>query len=310
MILGVNGQDGSYLAEHLLSLGWNIYGISRQVESAYIKSHERYKYISFDLLSSAKERKQLIDDIAPDWIFHVAAIHGASGFEYEKVWQQALQVNTATVHDCLEYIRNNNNQARLGYMSSLKVFGSVAPKLINEDNEKIGSCLYSITKNTSSDLIEYYRSKYGIRASIFYVFNHDSPRRPLEFFLPRLCNAVASALKGKGSVKLRSLDFSCDWGSAKEFMQIAIEAIGSEINQDYVIASGKTWIASELVEAIFSHYGLEWQNHLLLEKPAGSEPIKMYSADLSKLKNNLNRIPKNDALEVARWILRENYDIN
>lgn len=309
IVLGVNGQDGSYLAEHLLAEGAEVIGVGRQPASRYIKESPRYTYAGIDL-AQGTGLPELLERTRPARIYHVAAIHGAAGFFYEDSWQDALAVNVGSVHHCLEYARTSGGNVRLLYASSVKAFGAETPKVVNEDLLRPSTCLYSITKNASTDLIDYYRKRHGARATTVFLFNHDSPRRPAQFFLPRVTAILARALKGEtSSDRLRSLDFACDWGSAREFMQISATLLEHEANQDYVLATGKTWTGLEFTEALFRSAGLDWRQHVALEKPPGSEPVHMYHADISRLIGILGRAPAESALDVARWILEENHGL-
>ena len=196
------------------------------------------------------------------------------------------------------------------YASSLKAFGSPPPATVSEDSPRISDCLYSITKNASADLIDYYRRTHGARSTTLYLFNHESPRRPENFFLPRVVNSLAAAMLGQSDdTTLASLDFACDWGSAKEFMTLGRQVLESPENQDYVVATGKTWTGLEFVEALFLKAGLDWRDHLTVAKTPGSELIVPYHADISRLNRVVGHGPAVDALGVACWILRERHQL-
>jgi GDPmannose 4,6-dehydratase len=309
LVIGVNGQDGSYMAEHLLKLGWLVSGIGRQTGSRFVAPNPRYSYVNLDL-THEHELAVLLDQLKPQRIYHFAAIHGASGFAYEEQWQAALRVNVGSVHKCLEFARKSGEDVRLFYASSVKAFDSEPPAVVHEALARKSTCLYSITKNASVDLLDYYRKMHGVRATAAFFFNHESPRRPGHFFLPRLSGILARALaNGTTQDVLRSLDFACDWGSSAEYMQISHDLLEHSENQDYVIATGKTWTGLDVTEALFSLAGLDWRDHVKLQAPPGSSPTHMFQADTSRLGQTLNRFPAQNALDVALWILRENHGI-
>ena len=120
----------------------------------------------------------------PDVIFHFAAIHGAAGFNYEAVWPELHQVNTLSVHAVLDYIRAERRGCGLVYASSAKVFGTPPPSRIDESTPRLSTDLYSITKNAAHALIDYYRARHDVRASVLYLFNHESPRRARTISFP------------------------------------------------------------------------------------------------------------------------------
>lgn len=320
-MLGANGQDGSYLCEHMLSRGWDVHGVGRQPETRFVPISSRFHYHPLDLHADSGALSELLLSIRPVRVYHVAAIHGASGFVYEDRWQAALQVNTGSVHQCLEFIRKERPETRLLYASSVKAFDSQPPAVVHEELTRRSTCLYSITKNATGDLISYYRKYHGVRATSLYLFNHESPRRPAHYFLPRVTAMLARALVATGKVKtctalpnavtepLRSLDFACDWGSSKEYMALGAELLERDPNQDYVMATGKTWTGAEFVSELFGVAGLDWREHLDVLKPPGSEAIHMFRADIARMKAVLGYGPQKTAIDVAKWILSENHGV-
>jgi len=310
LVVGVNGQDGSYLAEHLLKLGRDVIGLGRQPASHYLQPRANFAYRALDL-TDGDALTALLADVQPEQIYYLAAIHGAAGFSYEESWQAALKVNLGAVHLCLDYLRTSGRDGRLLYASSLKAFGAKPPSIVNETSPRQSPCLYSITKNGAFDLIDYYRKNHDIRATVLFLLNHESPRRPAHFFLPRLTALLASALKGEPkSEPLKSLDFACDWGSSAEFMAIARQLLDLDDNQDYVLGTGKTWTGLEITEALFAAAELDWRNHVSLAKPPNSEPIHRFRADISRLEAALGHGPRESALDVASWILQENHGLS
>ncbi len=310
LVVGVNGQDGSYLAEHLVDLGWQVWGIGRQMESRYVPQGTNFQYQKLDLTQGAA-LSALLNDVRPERIYYLAAVHGASGFVYEDKWQNALQVNLGNVHICLEYMRLQAPSCRLLYASSLKAFGATPPKVVSEKSLRISTCLYSITKNSARDLIDYYRKTHDVRGSVLYLLNHDSPRRPRHFFIPKITDILAAAMKGEIDQKqsVYTLDFACDWGSAAEFMQIGQRILEHDANEDYVLATGHTWIGSEIVDTIFSAAGLDWRRYVEASVPATSQEIQTYRADTTHLRNNIGVVPKLSAVDVVSWILEEDYGL-
>jgi GDPmannose 4,6-dehydratase len=308
LVIGVNGQDGSYLAEHLASQGWPVVGVGRQAQPAFPPGGN-FKYVQTDLRAPAA-LDAVLTEYRPSRIYHLAAVHGASGFQYEDKFDAALAVNSGTVHSCLEHVRLRDPGARLLYASSLKVFGDATPPLVNEDLQRRSECLYSITKNAAVDLINYYRRHHNARASVLYLSNHESPRRPAQFFFPRVVEALAHALtKSRQMTQLKSLDFACDWGSAREFMEIGAQVLERPQNEDFLVATGRTWTGFEFVQTLFDNAGSDWQKSIAVESPPGSVAVPKYKLDISRLSAALGHPPRETAIDVARWMLREKHGI-
>ena len=153
LVLGVNGQDGSYLAEILIERGYHVTGAASQTTSRWVDP-DRFHYVALDVADGLALDALLAEEL-PSEIYHMAAIHGSAGHVYEARWREALALNVGSVHTCLEHIRNRSRDTRLFYPSSLKAFGTSPPPRIDENTPRVSSCLYSITKNAATDLIQY-----------------------------------------------------------------------------------------------------------------------------------------------------------
>jgi GDPmannose 4,6-dehydratase len=311
LVLGSNGQDGSYLADVLLERGCEVTGVARQTQSRWV-NHPRFHHVQLDL-GDADALAGLLGEVHPDCIYALAAVHGSAGFSYEPIWGAALDVNLKSVHTCLEHIRTRNSDARLFVASSLKAFGDAPPAVIDESTPRVSSCLYGITKNAAADLVAYYRARHGIWAAVGWLFNHDSPRRPDDYFLPRLTAQLAAHLHGERATEpLMTLDFWCDWGSSLEFMAAAASLLELDHPRDVAMASGAPIHAERLAVALSEAAGVEtraWAN-TLAEAPAGaglSGPP--YRARIALLRQ-LVGAPASDGLDVALWILRERHGVD
>jgi GDPmannose 4,6-dehydratase len=302
LVLGVNGQDGSYIAEVLIERGYDVTGIARQDRSRWIDP-KRFRYRALDL-ANAGALDALLAETMPGEIYHMAAIHGASGYFYEPVWREALAVNVASVHTCLEHIRLRDGNARLFYPSSLKAFGAHPPPIINAATPRVSDCLYSITKNAATDLIHFYRVKHKSFASVGYYFNHDSPRRPDNYFLPRLAARIAADVSRRHTgPEIVSLDFWCDWGSSREFAVVTVDLLQADRPGDAVVATGRPVHAAALAAQLCAAAGLPLPP---VQAPASDAPIR---ADMAELEALVGRVPAMQAFDVAAWILRERHGL-
>lgn len=307
LVLGVNGQDGSYIAENLLSQGVKVVGIGRQEESKWIGKIDGFSYYSLNL-NDIQAYCDFLQDYRPTVIFHLAAVHGAADFSYENHWLDAHKVNTLVTHASLEYMRREMLEGILVYASSSKVFGSEPPTSISEASERKSTCIYSVTKNASTDLIHYYRSRYGIRGSVVWAFNHESPRRSRSFFIPTVVDILAhSILDNSYRGGIGSLRFWCDWGDAEEFMAIIVEIAHKAAGQDFILGTGTTLWANHVVDQLFSRYRLTANEHIdeRIILPIDKPP--RWAVDLSRLNNVLARVPRRTIYDVCDDILRVNY---
>ena len=145
LVLGANGQDGSYLCGLLAASGAEVIGVGRQRNAKYDEANELYDYRQLDLRDAVTLTK-LLNDFRPVEIYHFAAVHGAAGYAYEPAWGDALDVNVKVLHTCLEYARCASDTVKIFYPSSAKVFGSPLPELVSINSPKIATCLYSTSK--------------------------------------------------------------------------------------------------------------------------------------------------------------------
>jgi len=310
LVLGANGQDGSFLVENLLNRGYQVLGIDLQHKLLLNLQDLQFRYEQLDL-RKVSDLTQTLNLYQPTDVFHFAAVHGSAGTMYEHVWQDMLSVNVGSVQVILEYMRANGAQARLVYASSGKVFGPAYPRRIAEYSRMRSTCLYTITKNAARDLIEYYRRHYRVKSSILFLFNHESERRPRDFFIPKIVHALAGALRDPQSRhEVFTLNFHCDWGSAEEYMDIAIDVAEKAAGEDFVLGTGRTVNARNFVQALFNRHGLNYTHHLIETASASACDQDMpYRVLTRKLKQHTGRSPGQNIFSVCENILRRNHSI-
>jgi GDPmannose 4,6-dehydratase len=303
LVLGVNGQDGSYAAEKLLSGGHQVVGVGRQKSSRWVVPQAGFEYRSADLFSIDSVPK-VIEACRPDLILYLAAVHGASGFSYEDHWAEAHVVNTIGVHACLEYLRRFRPDGFLAYASSSKAFGAQLAGVISERTPRHSSCIYSTTKNAATDLIDYYRSRHSVGCSTVWTFNHESPRRSSEYFVPKIVDILRSAIKEPSYVSaVGSLDFWCDWGDAAEYMGIVVELALGGANDNFLVGTGRVVWAADAVRDLFARYGLSMDKHVTQRAPHLNDRPACWQIDQSKLRNLLGRVPTRTVQQVFDEIL-------
>ncbi|MDP3705753.1 MAG: GDP-mannose 4,6-dehydratase [Legionellaceae bacterium] len=301
IVIGSNGQDGTFLVRHLLQRHYEVAGVGRQPQSRWDISSSKFSYYQVDLEVQGV-LSTVLSEYRPDVIFHVAAVHTSAGGQYEPHFRAMMTVNVASVHDVLEYMRLHP-QVRLCYASSAKVFGSVLPPHIDENTSVKSECLYSISKNSAFNVIDYYRKTHHAQASVLYFFNHESELRAESFFIPKMLNILNQSRKDSHFVaKVNTLDFYCDWGSAEEYMDIMIDVIEKTPGEDYVLGRGECTYAQKLVEELFALHGLDYTKHLQ-QSMSNKIPARPYIVDMRKLKRMIGRVPEVTIKSLCIWTL-------
>ena len=300
-VIGANGQDGSYLCDNLVARGDEVWGLAASPVARYPNSASGLHYVTIDA-RDAQSLSAILHEIQADEVYCFAAIHGSAGFEYEPRWADALTVNVGSVHTVVEYARTADRPVRVLYPSSSKVF--IPQKGISSSTPKATACLYSNNKISAENLLDYYGQNHGIHTAITYFFNHESPRRGATYFIPQLVQILSSALKAKDYVnKLQSLDFYCDWGDAKEYMDFAIDILRLDAPQKVVIASGRLVYARDLAAQLFRARGLDFNDHISELHPV--QDSQAVTADTSELIALLGRKPERTIEEVCEQILEQ-----
>ena len=289
LVLGAGGQDGSILAEELVVSGRQVLGLGRGENFPYLIDSPDFVYRQLNLVDSA-DLDRCLREFQPDEVFHVAAVHGSAGFPYEEVWGNALDVNTKSLHRVLEYARLQNPQLMVFYASSAKIFGPALQGRVDLSTPHDGSCLYSITKKASGQLASYYEQAHGIKTTVAILFNHESERRPSSFFVPKVCQAVSSALADPlHRESLHTLSFHCDWSTARDFMRMAIRAVEVGFGGELIFASGVTWHGRDFVQKLFARYGLDYAQHVDVPEHVDSP---FFQADLSATLQKIDVSPR------------------
>lgn len=304
-IFGVNGQDGKYLSEILIKSKNQVLGIGRQTRSKFFKNSKYFNYKNLDLENS-EEIDILLKKFKPDYIINFAAMHGSSEKKWNNDLEKSIKINTIPTKIILDYISSKNLKCFYFFASSMRCLKQ--EQKISENSQRINQDYYQISKNLSEILINDYREKFNIKASICWFFQHESKIRKKEFFIPKIVNILKRSIKDKRYFKkVDNLDFYCDWGSAEEYMNIVIKLVLKKINQDFVIGTGNTLKGSIFVKKLFKKYGLNFKNHIGVKKKKKIS-IKKFSADISKLKNILKVYPIKDIYNVCDDMLMSNND--
>ena len=300
LITGITGQDGSYLAEFLLSKGYEVHGIVRRV-ALEDETHRlwRIRKILKDItlhagsLESYASLFNIILKIKPIEVYHLAA-QSYVGYSFEDEFS-TLNINANGTHYLLSAVKEfAANEVKFYFAGSSEMFGKVKTVPQNEDTPFNPRSSYGISKVTAFHLVKNYREAYKLHASNGILFNHESPRRGFEFVTRKISHAVAKIKKGsKEKLRLGNIKAKRDWGHAKDYVEAMWLMLQEEDSQDYVIGTGKEHSVEEFAKKAFSHVGLNYKDHLEIDKKL-MRPAEVDSllADFTKAKKNLNWKPK------------------
>jgi GDPmannose 4,6-dehydratase len=290
LITGVTGQDGSYLAELLLDKGYEVVGVVRRSSSPNLWRIEhlldRVTLKPADLLDQLSLIR-LIEDVQPDEVYNLAAMSFVPAS-----WDQPMltgEFNAQGVTRVLEAIRHVNSGIRLYQASSSEMYGKVREVPQAESTPFYPRSPYGVSKVFAHYITVNYRESYGMFACSGILFNHESPRRGLEFVTRKVTDAVARIKLGLAdSLSLGNLDAQRDWGFAGDYVRAMWMMLQQAEADDYVIATGVSHSVRELVETAFEHVGLEWTRYVR-QDPALLRPAEVdhLIGDCSKAKRQL-----------------------
>jgi GDPmannose 4,6-dehydratase len=267
LITGITGQDGSYLAELLLEKGYEVHGLVRRASTTNYWRIEhlldRIQLKAGDLLDQLSLIK-VIDQVRPDEIYNLAAMSFVPAS-----WDQPLltgEFNSQGVTRVLEAVRQVDARIRLYQASSSEMYGKVREVPQTESTPFYPRSPYGVSKVFAHYITVNYRESYDLFAVSGILFNHESPRRGLEFVTRKVTDGVARIKLGVAdSIALGNLDAKRDWGFSGDYVRAMWLMLQQDHADDYVIATGKSHSVQDLVELAFGHVGLDWQKYVRLD---------------------------------------------
>ena len=294
LITGVTGQDGSYLAELLLSKGYEVVGMVRRTSH---HSYERIEHllgqveiVAADLLDQ-HSLTQVLQETRPDEVYNLAAQSYVP-----TSWTQPVLTGEFTalgVTRILEAIRLVHPAARFYQASSSEMFGKVQETPQSERTPFYPRSPYGVAKVYGHWITVNYRESYGIYAVSGILFNHESPRRGIEFVTRKVTDGVARIKLGlAGELRLGNLDARRDWGFAGDYVDAMWRMLQQPEAEDYVIGTGKAHSVRDLVQAAFRHVGLDWEKYVV-QDPRYMRPaeVDVLLADPRKAESRLGWKP-------------------
>jgi GDPmannose 4,6-dehydratase len=306
LITGITGQDGSYLAELLLAKGYRVVGIVRRSSTTpYDRiAHlvDRIELVSADLL----DQTSLVDaigDTQPEEIYNLAAQSFVA-----TSWTQPVLTGEFTaigVTRMLEAMKRAAPKARFYQASSSEQFGKVIETPQKETTPFYPRSPYGVAKVYGHWITVNYRESFGLYATSGILFNHESPRRGLEFVTRKVTDAVARIKLGHArDVRLGNLDSHRDWGFAGDYVDAMWRMLQQPSPDDYVVGTGETWSVKQWCEEAFSYQGLDWRSHVKTDaRFARPAEVDMLVADSGKARRLLGWEPRVRFRELVRMMV-------
>jgi len=301
LIIGITGQDGSYLAEFLLSKGYQVHGIIRRastfnterIDHIYVDPHnpDAKLFLHYGDLSDSDQISNIIYNIKPDEVYNLGAqSHVRVSFDIPEYTGDITGLGTTRI---LEAIKMSGNNVKFYQASSSEMFGDVKPPQ-NEESQFRPLSPYACAKLYGFWMVRIYRYAYNIFASNGILFNHESPRRGETFVTRKITRAIAAILaKKQDYLYLGNLNAKRDWGYAPEYVEIMWKILQLDKADDFVLGTGESHTVEEFIKEAFSYVGLDWKKYIKID-PRYFRPIEVNElvADTKKAKEILHWQPK------------------
>ncbi len=314
LITGITGQDGSYLAEFLISKGYEVHGIMRRasvfnterVDHIYEHPHKEGRKLTlhFGDLSDASNLNNLLKRIRPNEIYNLGAqSHVRVSFDIPEYTANTVALGTLRL---LDAIRDNELNPKFYQAGSSEMFGDVLETPQKETTPFNPASPYGVSKVFAHQICKNYRQAYNMFICNGILFNHESPRRGKTFVTRKITRGISSILSGKtDKIFLGNLDAKRDWGYAPEYVEAMWLMLQQEKPDDYVIATGQTHTIREFLQEAFSLVGiLDWEKYIGVD-PVYFRPqeVNLLLGDASKAKNVLGWEPKVKFKELVKIML-------
>lgn len=298
LITGVSGQDGSYLTEHLLSLGYEVHGLVRR-NSVPEHQESRVDHLAgkfaahySDVLDSSSMQR-ILDSVQPDEVYNLAAqSHVRISFEVPSFTAQTNAVGPLTI---LEILRSTGSKARYYQASSSEMFGdSVDSDLFQRESTPMNPVSpYGCAKLFAYHATRNYRKAFGIFAANGILFNHESPRRGSNFVTSKIVKTAVQIKLGMAQdLVLGNLDSERDWGHSKDYVRAMHMILNHTVADDFVVATGETRSVRDLLKLVFDLLDMNYQDYVKQDpKYMRPEELPYLRGDSSKIREQLNWEP-------------------
>jgi GDPmannose 4,6-dehydratase len=313
VITGINGQDGSYLAELLLNKGYGVIGLYRRSSSNNfdrlhnIRTHSRLVLEEFDL-TDPSDCVNIITKYRPRELYNLAAqSHVATSFKQPTT---TVEIDLVGVVNLLENIKRFSPTTKFYQASTSEMFGCNFTiqddnKYQNEETPFLPQSPYAVAKMASHRMVQIYRSAYNIHCCSGILFNHESPRRGENFVTRKITKYIGQLHNNKipkeEKLKLGNIEASRDWGHAKDYVEAMHRMLTRDIAEDFVISTGQTHTVKEFLQEAFELINLDYRDHIEIDpelyRPSEVEYLK---GDASKAREKLNWVPSISFKELVK----------
>jgi len=318
LITGITGQDGSYLAEFLLSKGYEVHGLIRRastfntsrIDHIYKDPHlaEVRLHLHYGDLSDSGQLTNIIYNIKPDEIYHLGAqSHVRVSFDIPEYTGDITALGTTRI---LEAVRRSGIKTKFYQASSSEMYGD-APAPQNEDTPFRPRSPYAVAKVYAYWMANNYREGYNLFACNGILFNHESPRRGETFVTRKITRGIAGIIAGKEKkIYLGNLEAKRDWGYAPDYVEAMWLMLQQERPEDYVIGTGETHSVKEFLEEVFNYAGLDWKEYVEID-PRYFRPteVELLLADFSKARKELGWNPRITFKELVRIMVDSDLEL-
>jgi len=311
LITGITGQDGSHLAEYLLSLGYEVHGVVRRValeqpdqRLSRIRNVREKIHLHAASLDSYPSIFQVFSQNKFDECYHLAAQSFVAESFSDGFSTMATNINGT--HYVLEAIRSLQPECRFYFAGSSEMFGLVREVPQTEDTPFHPRSPYGISKVAGFHLTMNYREAFGIFCSSGILFNHEGPRRGFEFVTRKITSGVARIKFGlEHKLRLGNLEAKRDWGHAADYVRAMHAMLQQPVAEDYVVATGETHTVREFCELAFAEAGLDYRDHVE-QDPQFYRPaeVDLLLGDASKARQRLNWSPNRSFAELVKEMVR------
>lgn len=294
LILGISGQDGSYLAHYLLQKKYRVIGISRKQKN--IKNHlklniknkiiiKNFNYIDY------KSLEKVIVTYKVDEIYFFAG-QPKPNISNNKIIE-TLYSNVIPVYNIIDIIIKHNKKIKFFNSSSCEIF-KATKKSLNENSIKEPNSIYALSKLISFEMVKFFREKFSLKICSGILFHHESILREKDFILKKIISGVSEIKKNKMKyLTLGDINISRDWGWAPEYVRLMHLILNRNKIDDYIIATGKTTKLREILKKIFQYYAINLRGRIKYEKNLFRKfDSKIRKANIHKIKKDLKWIPK------------------
>jgi GDPmannose 4,6-dehydratase len=306
LITGVNGQDGSYLAEYLIGLGYHVIGTIRSATN--LKDHllnlKGIEFIEADLINQSKINELLLE-VKPAEIYNFAAYSSGSDMFDDPI--EIADINGISVARILEGIVLIDSNIKFYQASSSEMFGFVDESPQSENTRFNPRTPYGAAKLYAHNMVNIYRKHYGVFACSAILYNHESPRRGLNFVTRKIVNAAVS-IKNKETNKftLGTLDVKRDWGFSEDYVKAMHLMLQYGYPDDYVIASGKAHTVRDVCQIAFDYIGLDYRKYVkIVEASSRAQETQVLVGNSSKARDTLGWKPSLEFADLIRMMVDE-----